>query len=182
MNQKQIITNYLKNLGNKDTRTNRRERVFPNVDKMTKTVNGKKVPLTEEEKAELKNIVFFNFFKLHINYGGEFEFFYGLRDDFFDEAVSKRILSYGENYFNTLTGKVKRFEKIITGNIKNDVAMVKRYNDELHVQLKAKMKEVRKSNRKAKKSTEGLISRCETINNFYFYNSSASAPALTYNI
>lgn len=177
MNQKQIITNYLKNLGNKDTRTNRRERVFPNVDKMTKTIKGKNVPLTEEEKAELKNLVFFNFFKLHINYGGEFEFFYGLRDDFFDDSVSNRIISYGQNYFNALTEKVKRGEKVITGNVKKDVAMVKRYNDDLRVELKAKMKEIHKNNRRERKANEGLISRCESINNFYFNN---SIPALTY--
>ncbi len=164
----------------RNTRASRKEQILPNVDKMKKRVNGKLVPLTKQERDMAICKVYYEFFKQHLNYGGNFDFFYGLRDDFFTEDTYTRIAEYGSTFYDimkqqTLAGKRKPY----FNNVKTEIKMLKKYENTLNEELARKRRAISRRNRWQAKQTEGMVARLGAINEYYNEESHSTKGTIT---
>lgn len=163
--ESEILNNYLSNLSRVNTREVRRENTFPNVEKMFKVQNGKRLPLTEEEKQQQKYIVFYNFLNQHFKLGECFGPIYGIRkEDFYNDSVFERLTDYSDVYFNTLTQKVQSGEKSITANKAYDLSHLKKLHLSFKKELPYEQRNFRRLCQKLAKKYPNMVNRCAEIN------------------
>ncbi len=153
-----------------NTRKIRNEKILPDVTKITKVENGQKVPLQPEEQYDEICKAFNKFFEQHVNFGGEFDFFYGLRKDFFTEEMLNRISTYGEIFFDDYIKKIETGKrKIITGKKEGDIQRINRFSAILKREVAKKRKETIKVARRDRKRNPNLVQRIIAGNDEYNY-------------
>lgn len=150
-----------------NTRKIRNEKILPDVTKITKVENGKKVTLSPEEQYEEICKAFNEFFKQHLNYGGEFDFFYGLRDDFFTEEMFNRILTYGETFFSDYVKKIETGQKKIITTKEKDIQRINKFLTILKKEVAKKKKAVIKTARRDRKLNPTFVPRIVAVNDKY---------------
>ena len=141
-----------------DTRLNRNEHILPDVNALYLLCeDGKFSPLTEKEKTYVKVRVFNEFWKNHLNYFENFEFF-GLQNDFFTNETYNRLLDYAQTYFDCrinaqISGKMQ-FKYSLSE--KSEIKILEQMKKSFPKSLLKKMREVSKDFVRRKKSQTGL--------------------------
>ncbi len=132
----------------------RNEKILPDVKKITKVVDGKKQPLTEEETRKEIYKIFNSFYLKHLTLTGDYEVFSHLDDKFFTDKMCKRMIEYSTIFFDDVIKEIETGKRKIITTKERDIKEIKMSFSKLKRAIAKKRRELKKAQEKVAVSVQ----------------------------